>query len=100
MRQMEICMTPAGRKLRRHFSSACGSFFDIDQIDFRFMERVTGIEPASSAWEAEALPLDDTRKMLGFRRFYSQTVRRVTVGWQRNGVTSLAEIYVPFHSLH
>jgi hypothetical protein len=24
-------------------------------------ERVTGIEPASSAWEAEALPLDDTR---------------------------------------
>jgi hypothetical protein len=25
------------------------------------VERVTGIEPASSAWEAEALPLDDTR---------------------------------------
>ena len=25
------------------------------------LERVTGIEPASSAWEAEALPLDDTR---------------------------------------
>jgi hypothetical protein len=28
------------------------------------MERVTGIEPASSAWEAEALPLDDTRYCL------------------------------------
>jgi hypothetical protein len=25
------------------------------------VERVAGIEPASSAWEAEALPLDDTR---------------------------------------
>jgi hypothetical protein len=29
--------------------------------DLGDMERVTGIEPASSAWEAEALPLDDTR---------------------------------------
>ena len=29
---------------------------------------------ASSAWEAEALPLDDTRWMLGIRRFYSRTV--------------------------
>ena len=25
------------------------------------MERMTGIEPASSAWEAEALPLSYTR---------------------------------------
>lgn len=25
-------------------------------------ERVTGLEPASSAWKAEALPLDDTRR--------------------------------------
>lgn len=25
------------------------------------MERVIGIEPTSSAWKAEALPLDDTR---------------------------------------
>ena len=38
------------------------------------LERVMGIEPTSSAWEAEALPLDDTRKMPGFRAFYSQTV--------------------------
>ena len=33
-----------------------------------------GIEPTSSAWEAEALPLDDTRKMFGFRKFYSLMV--------------------------
>jgi hypothetical protein len=32
------------------------------------MERVTGIEPASSAWEAEALPLDDTRAFLTANR--------------------------------
>jgi len=32
------------------------------------------LKPMSSAWEADALPLDDTRKMLGLRRFYSQTV--------------------------
>ena len=31
-------------------------------------------EPRRFAWEAEALPLDDTRKMSGFRRFYSLTV--------------------------
>ncbi len=28
----------------------------------------------SSAWEAEVLPLNNTRKMLGFRRFYSPTI--------------------------
>jgi hypothetical protein len=33
-----------------------------------------GAEPMMFAWEAEALPLDETRKMLGFRSFYSQTV--------------------------
>jgi hypothetical protein len=27
------------------------------------LERVTGIEPVSTAWKAEALPLDDTRFM-------------------------------------
>ena len=27
------------------------------------MERATGLEPASSAWKAKALPLDDTRKL-------------------------------------
>jgi hypothetical protein len=30
--------------------------------------------PPSSAWEAEVRPLDDTRKMPGFRRFYNLTV--------------------------
>ena len=38
------------------------------------LERVMGIEPTLSAWEAERLPLNDTRKMPGFRRFYSLTV--------------------------
>ena len=33
-----------------------GSFLGVEGV-----ERVTGIEPASPAWEAEALPLDDTR---------------------------------------
>jgi hypothetical protein len=28
----------------------------------RFLERVMGIEPTSSAWEAEVLPLNYTRK--------------------------------------
>lgn len=28
-----------------------------------YLERVTGIEPASSAWKAEALPLDYARSM-------------------------------------
>jgi hypothetical protein len=27
------------------------------------MERATGLEPASSAWKAKALPLGDTRKL-------------------------------------
>jgi hypothetical protein len=38
------------------------------------LERVMGIEPTFSAWEADVLPLNYTRKMLGFRRFYSLTV--------------------------
>ncbi len=46
------------------------------------MERVMGIEPTSSAWEAEVLPLNYTRKMLGWHRFYSRRVLRVTVKWQ------------------
>ena len=31
------------------------------------MERVAGIEPASSAWKAEVLPLNYTRLALGLR---------------------------------
>ncbi len=37
-----------------------------------------GIEPTSSAWEAEVLPLNYTRRMLAVRRFYSLPARRVT----------------------
>ena len=40
----------------------------------RILERVKGIEPSFSAWEADVLPLNYTRQMLAFRRFYSQTV--------------------------
>ena len=46
-----------------------------------------GIEPTYSAWEADVLPLNYTRRLLGFQRFYSLTEQRVTVGWQRNGAT-------------
>ena len=44
------------------------------------VERVTGIEPASSAWEAEALPLDDTRSV-GLDRAKSSGI--VVVGQNR-----------------
>jgi hypothetical protein len=33
-----------------------------DQLSYRPMERVKGIEPSSSAWKAEVLPLNYTRK--------------------------------------
>ena len=39
-----------------------------------YLERVKGIEPSFSAWEADVLPLNYTRLLLGFQRFYSQTV--------------------------
>ena len=32
--------------------------------DLQKMERVMGIEPTSSAWEAEVLPLNNTREAL------------------------------------
>ena len=32
-----------------------------------YLERVMGIEPTSSAWEAEVLPLNHTRKCCGSR---------------------------------
>jgi hypothetical protein len=41
------------------------SYFGIQngdaEVSVAFMERVTGIEPALSAWEAEVLPLNYTR---------------------------------------
>ena len=45
-------------------------------------------EGTLSAWEADVLPLNYTHKMLGYRRFNNQTLRRVTVEWWRNGVSS------------
>jgi hypothetical protein len=41
---------------------------------FELLERVMGIEPTSSAWEAEVLPLNYTRKIRGTHQFYSLTV--------------------------
>jgi hypothetical protein len=38
------------------------------------VERVMGIEPTSSAWEAEALPLDDTRIFFFFQPILQATV--------------------------
>ena len=40
------------------------------------LERVTGIEPAASAWEAEVLPLDYTRIDMGIVRFFLVLVKR------------------------
>ena len=41
---------------------------------FRFLERVMGIEPTSSAWKAEVLPLNYTRLYAFFRRAKILTV--------------------------
>ena len=35
----------------------------------RYLERVMGIEPTPSAWEAEVLPLNYTRRMAETREF-------------------------------
>ena len=36
--------------------------FDAEASNLKLLERVTGIEPAYSAWEADVLPLNYTRK--------------------------------------
>ena len=36
---------------------------DLEPLAWCFMERVTGIEPALSAWKAEVLPLNHTRNL-------------------------------------
>ncbi len=43
----------------------------VNRIRFAKLERVKGIEPSFSAWEADVLPLNYTRKMYCFHRFYS-----------------------------
>ncbi len=42
----------------------------IEQINLpnESLERVMGIEPTYSAWEADVLPLNYTRKYVGFRQ--------------------------------
>ncbi len=72
-----VFATDAKRRLegiaRSGGSGALGS-----HSDERGLERVTGIEPASSAWEAEALPLDDTRLSPASIEYYSHSVRGFT----------------------
>ena len=46
------------------------------------MERVAGIEPASSAWKAEVLPLYHTRSIASFR-FQPKTAINGGGGWIR-----------------
>ncbi len=36
-----------------------------NQLSYRPLERVMGIEPTTSAWKAEVLPLNYTRKIYG-----------------------------------
>lgn len=38
------------------------------------LERVTGVEPASSAWKAEVLPLNHTRVVVGATGFEPATL--------------------------
>jgi hypothetical protein len=42
----------------------------------KYLERVMGIEPTSSAWEAEVLPLNYTRNTDAARRFYNHKLPR------------------------
>ena len=51
------------------------------------LERVKGIEPSFSAWEADVLPLNYTRRMPVTLTFYDLKVCRVTVAWWGNGGT-------------
>jgi hypothetical protein len=52
---MPVCCLNAGS----HLSSLTGS------ADYPMLERVMGIEPTLSAWEAEVLPLNYTRRFSG-----------------------------------
>ena len=45
------------------------------------MERVAGIEPASSAWKAEVLPLNHTRVPLSQRFVVTQKIRYRKLWW-------------------
>jgi hypothetical protein len=41
------------------------------------MERVMGIEPTSSAWKAEVLPLNYTRLLFSFQRLFYQARKKI-----------------------
>ena len=61
--------------------------FDINCQTFELnMERVMGIEPTSSAWKAEVIPLYHTRKIVGKTGFepatsWSQTRRSTKLSY-------------------
>jgi hypothetical protein len=50
------------RKNRRDHRTASGKRPLAGTFRLEFLERVTGIEPAFSAWEADVLPLNYTRR--------------------------------------
>ena len=51
------------------FDSLCFSNYIIKNtlLAYHFMERVIGIEPTQSAWKAEILPLNYTRRLIVFQ---------------------------------
>ncbi len=65
--------------LRKNLDTECRG-----SVLHRSLERVNGFEPSSSAWKAEALPLDDTRivwwGVMDLNHHGMVTNRRVTAG--------------------
>ncbi len=57
--------------------------YRLSYVSGKRMERVAGIEPASSAWKAEVLPLNYTRVSCQFARFNSMV--DLTVPIQHGG---------------
>ena len=51
------------------------------------MERVAGIEPASSAWKAEVLPLNYTRNIIAFLLCLSSLKLSLNLSLTRFGPT-------------
>jgi len=46
------------------------SYEGVRDVVYLVLERVKGIEPSQSAWEADVLPLNYTRKYVVLRAFY------------------------------
>tara|TARA_B100000029_G_scaffold510244_2_gene601279 strand:- start:5767 stop:5985 length:219 start_codon:yes stop_codon:yes gene_type:complete len=51
------------------------------------LERVRGIEPPSSAWEAEVLPLNYARYMFDLYKFYIEIEKRILIKLKKDLVT-------------